>query len=389
MIHSRYLYPFILNDALSAHKMAFLSGPRQVGKTHLAKCCLKNSSNYFNWDDVDFKKSWVKSPSATLENMAAGPVVFDEIHKYKKWKTTLKGLYDRIGKEVPMIVTGSAKLDLYKRGGDSLLGRYLPYRLNPFTVAERNKNFPVPNEWQSHPCNFSIGDLLNLSGFPEPLLGGSQKKAKRWSRLRLEQIIRGDVRDFKNIYDLELISLLAHLLPERVGSPLSMNGLVEDVGVTYATLREWLAVLESVYVCFKVKPYHRNISRALKKEAKYYLYDWTEITSAGARLENLVAVHLLKICQFWTDTAEGVFDLYYLRTKEKAEVDFLITSDQKPWLLVECKSNETSISPALKKFADFFKNVTAFQLTTANVDKKIPGSNIHLINTEKFLTMLI
>ena len=385
----RYLKNSILKDALADGKMAFISGPRQVGKTHLAKLCLTSSTNYFNWDVTEFKRHWIRSPIKAIEAIGEGPVVFDELDKYPHWKNSLKGLYDQVGEQVRIIVTGSARLDLYKKGGDSLLGRYIPYRLHPFSVAERPDFIGDPDQLEPGEIHYPLKDLIACSGFPEPLLLGSERKARRWSRLRLEQLVREDIRDFKNIRNIELIKLLIELLPARVGSPLSLNSLREDLQVAYATLYEWITVLQNLYICFKVPPYSRNIARALTKEAKYYLFDWLLISGQGPLLENIVAVHLQKSCHFWTDLAYGVFNLCYIRTKEKEEVDFCVVCDGKPWMLVECKSQSTTLSRALIKFSDKFPLAAAFQLTTRNVDRVVPGTDIRIINIEKFLSMLI
>jgi len=385
---TRYIERYIIEDALKDKKMAFISGPRQVGKTQIAKHLLTDPQNYFNWDVVQFKQAWIKSPLQAIENAGSGPVVFDELHKYPHWKTSLKGLYDQAGKDLPMIVTGSARLDLFKKGGDSLLGRYIPYRLHPFTVGEHPDNSSDPDNLTHGTAQYPLEDLLACSGFPEPLLKGNRLKALRWSRLRLEQLVREDIRDFKNIRNVELIKLLIELLPARVGSPLSINSLAGDLQVAYSTVREWIAILQNLYICFQVPPYSRNIARSLLKESKYYLFDWLPIQSGGALYENIVAVHLLKSCHFWTDLAFGNFELRYIRTKEKEEVDFCCLRDGRPWMLVECKENSTALSPALRKFSEKFPRAQAFQLTTRDIDRVVPGTRIQMINIEKFLTML-
>jgi predicted AAA+ superfamily ATPase len=385
----RYLSKCIGDDALQDKKMALISGPRQVGKTHLAKSLLDSTDNYFNWDATEFKHQWIKSPVGSIKNAQGGPVVFDELHKYPHWKNSLKGLYDQVGDDIPIIVTGSARLDLFKKGGDSLLGRYIPYRLYPLSVAERSGSFPEPENLVPFDILYSLNDLKHCTGFPEPLLKGSERKAKRWSRLRLEQLVREDIRDFKNIRNIELIKILVELLPGRVGSPLSINSLREDLQVAYGTVREWMAVLQNLYICFSVPPYAGNIARSLKKEAKFYLYDWLPIQQKGPLVENIVAVHLQKMCHFWTDLAYGNFELRYIRTKSKEEVDFCCLKDGQPWMLVECKSNSTSLSPVLKKFSDLFPQAKPFQLTEKDVDRLVPGTKVRIINTEKFLSMFI
>jgi len=204
-----------------------------------------------------------------------------------------------------------------------------------------------------------------------------------------EQIVREDVRDFSNIRNIELIKLLIGVLPGKVGSPLSINSLREDLQVAYATVRAWMAVLQNLYICFRVPPYSRNISRSLTKESKYYLFDWLPIEKQGSLIENIVAVHLQKACHYWTDLAYGRFELCYIRTREKQEVDFCVVRENKPWMLVECKSRHTTISKALRKFADLFPDAVAYQVTSADVDRVVPGSSIRLINIEKFLSMFV
>lgn len=388
-MRERYLTNTIKEDSLHDHKMAFISGPRQVGKTSLALQLIQDKANYFNWDEAKFKKAWVKDPYLALQSIAPGPIVFDELHKYRFWKRSLKGLYDRIGQEVPMIVTGSAKLDLYKKGGDSLLGRYIPYRLYPFSVAESPDSTSHPDKLCVREIQYPLQDLMKYTAFPEPLLAASEKKAARWSRLRLERLVREDIRDFKNIRDLELMKLLLELLPDRVASPLSINSLKEDIQVAYATVRDWMEITRQLYITFAISPYSKNIARALTKERKYYLFDWYPVEDPGAKLENIVALHLLKACHFWTDTAIDHFELTYIRTKEKLELDFCLLRNKKPWILVECKSNQTAISPALKKIAEKFPKASAYQLTLKDIDRKIPGTQIRIINVEKFLSMLV
>lgn len=385
----RYLQNIVPEDACYDHKMAFIAGPRQVGKTYLAKTYLKSPQNYFNWDDVEFRKAWLKAPLKSLQMAEKGPVILDEIHKYKKWKSSLKGVYDKIGQQVPIVVTGSAKLDLYTKSKESLMGRYLNYRLHPITVSETSKNLPVPDELEPRKIKYPLQDLEVLSGFPEPLLRGTEAKAKRWSRLRFEQMINIDVRSLSQIQDVQMLMTLADILPERVASPLSLNSLREDLDLPYSTTREWVNLLETVYFGFRIRPYAKNIARGLKKEPKFYVYDVTRIKNKGFRLENIVALHLLKTCQFWTDTAQGEFDLRYVRTKEKEEVDFCLLRDGEPWMLVECKSNSTTLSPALQKISEKFPKALAYQLTQQKVDKIIIGTNVRLINVEKFLSMFV
>jgi len=277
-IGPRYLKNPIEFDAFKKSKITFISGPRQVGKTTLAKALLTSRLNYYSYDEEDFRRAWSKNPQLALANRAPGPVVLDEIHKDRMWKRKLKGIYDQDEESGPYVVTGSARLDSYRRGSDSLLGRYIPYRLHPLTVGER-AIAPSPDTlFEASGATFcSVKELINLSGFPEPLLGGSENEAARWSRLRLDSLVQEDTRDLLSISDLSAFRVLIDLLPERVGSPLSINALHEDVGKAYATVRSWYQVLEALYYCFTVRPYSKRINRAIRAEPKMYLFDLLRI----------------------------------------------------------------------------------------------------------------
>ncbi|MES1206391.1 MAG: AAA family ATPase [Pseudomonadota bacterium] len=384
----RYLISTIREDAIASGKMAFVSGPRQVGKTTLAKALLASPQNYQTWDDTDFRRAWSRSPRLALDARGPGPMVLDEIHKDRRWKTRLKGVFDVAGAGDGMIVTGSARMDLHRRGGDSLMGRFLPYRLHPFSVAETAAP-PGPDQilMVTEPHQ-RFADLLRLGGFPEPFLGGSQAKAVRWSRLRLDRLLAEDVRDLRAVEDLSGLRVLADLLPERVGSLLSVNALREDVGAAYATVRSWVKVFEALYHCFLIAPYAKRIARAIQTAPKLYLFDILRIPPAheAARLENLTALHLLKACHFWTDSAQGDFELRFVRDKEGREVDFLVLRDGRPWLLVECKSNDIDPSPALDHFARQLGVSRAFQLVTKpGYDRVYTQKNVRVVSYERFL----
>jgi uncharacterized protein len=383
----RYLSRTILSDALSAKKMAFISGPRQVGKTTMGKALLANIENYLSWDQTAFRKAWIQSPELVIEKLAPGPVLFDEIHKDRKWKSRLKGVFDTNGANLDIIVTGSARLDIYRKGSDSLLGRYIPYRLHPFSVAETaNPILPDQILHQSQ-ISFSWADLMALGGFPEPLLAGRQGKADRWSRLRLDRLAFEDTRDIKVLSDLNAFRNLLDLIPDKIGSLFSFNSLREDVGVAYATVRDWVLLSEALYFGFFVRPYAKDFKRSIRAEPKFYLFDILQIpsTSREKRLENLAALHLLKACQYWTDLGEGTFDLHFVRDKEKREVDFLITRQKKPWILIECKSNSLEPSKNLIYFSKILKTDMNFQLVEKQEhDRSWPHLNIRVLSYEKF-----
>lgn len=392
MLKPRYLTSTICQDALKDGKMAFISGPRQVGKTILGKQLLKDKNNYFSWDQTEFRKTWAKSPEKILKKIGKGPILFDEIHKDRKWKSKIKGIYDTYSDELDIVVTGSSKLDVYRKGSDSLLGRYIPYHLHPFSVSEDHfppkpnnilKEFKVSYKWE---------DLMALGGYPEPLLSGNEKKAQRWSRLRLDRLAYEDTRDIKVLSDLNAFRVLLDLIPEKVGSLFSFNSLKEDVGVAYATVREWVLLSEMLYYGFFVRPYSKSFKRSIKAGPKFYLYDILQIPKFenSKRLENLAALHLIKTCHFWTDTGEGLFELFFIRDKEKKEVDFLIIKDKKPWILIESKSKSKNLSPNLLYYSEKLKTPLNFQLIDdKRYDKKHRIQNIRVMGYEKFFSGLI
>ena len=389
MLKSRYLHSFISQDAFSSGKMAFISGPRQVGKTTLGKQILQDSNNYFSWDQTSFRKIWTRFPEKILDNIGPGPILLDEIHKDRKWKSKIKGIYDTYSDQLSILVTGSAKLDIYRKGSDSLLGRYIPYRLHPFSVAETSSTLLPDNILHNSQISYKWKDLMSLGGYPEPLLSGQEKKAQRWSRLRLDRLSYEDTRDIKSISNLHAFRILLDIIPEKIGSLFSFYSLKEDVGTSYATVRDWVFLSTDLYYGFFIKPYSKNFKRSIKALPKFYLYDILQIPKSenSKRLENLSALHLLKACHFWTDIGEGFFELCFVKDKEKREVDFLITRDKKPWMLIECKSQSKNISPHLLYYSTKLKTPFNFQLIeTTTYDKKHRLQNIRVMGYEKFFS---
>jgi predicted AAA+ superfamily ATPase len=379
-LKKRYLQQSIISLAFQNDKMAFISGPRQCGKTTLATMLAEQHkvSRYYNWDDIEFRKTWLQTPKSIIPSSDTIPlVILDEIHKDRTWKRTLKGVYDTLNfnkKQCNILVTGSARLNVYHRGSDSLLGRYFHFRLAPFSLRELsghpsfepddvldaifNRSYNVSPHQQD-----DLNMLINYGPFPEPLLKQNTDFYKVWRKNRHDLIIREDLRDLSHLNDLTKIEMLAAILPDKVGSPLSISSLKPDMEKAHDTIKLWLNWLKQLYFHFEIKPWSKSIARSLKKESKIYLWDYTEIKDAGPRFENLVAMHLIKTCNYWTDTGKGEFQLYYLRNRDKQEIDFLIVKDHKPWLPVEVKKSDDKPSPNWRKFLPLLPCKRALQIT--------------------------
>jgi uncharacterized protein len=394
MIKSRYIVRNITEDL--KEKMVFIGGPRQVGKTTLAQSVSTNSYNnektdYLNWDNpIDRKRILEQSFHADAKLL-----IFDELHKYRHWKNHLKGIYDTNGGRFHILVTGSARLDLYRRGGDSLLGRYHYHRLHPFSVAEM-----LSNEWSGQqpfseltfPSNVDTnkhyGDLFAFGGFPEPLLKHDERTLRRWHNERIERLVKDDIRDVEMVRDLSALQILSDVLPSRVGSKLSLNSLRKDLQVTHKTISHWVDILERFYYHFRLYPYQSKFFSALRKEPKLYLYDWSQVHDEGARLENMVASHLLKLVHFLYDVQGYKAELWFLGDKEGREVDFLVTIDKKPWFGVEAKLSDTSSSKWLNYFADKLNIPYLYQVVGVD-DLDIIQNNVRIISASKFLSGLV
>ena len=338
--------PRYLEDTVKAalnKKMVFVGGPRQVGKTTFALGFLGKGADeshpaYLNWDHPSVPPVLRKAELPTREPL----LLLDEIHKYSRWRNLLKGIYDTEKSRRQILVTGSARLDYYRKGGDSLAGRYRYFRLHPFSLRELNRR----------PSRGDLEVLLKFGGFPEPLFSQNEAEHRIWQRNRMSRVVQEDLRDLEHVREISLVEQLADLLPSRVGSPLSVKGLREDLQIDHKTAERWIQILENLYVCFRIFPYGAPRVRAVKKQGKLYLWDWSGVESAGARFENLVASQLLKYCHWIEDTEGYSMDLRYLRDTDRREVDFVVLKDRKPLFAVECKSGEKTISPAIRYFAE-------------------------------------
>ncbi|MBI1920512.1 MAG: ATP-binding protein [Geobacter sp.] len=351
-------------ETLAAEKsMVFLAGPRQAGKTTLAKIIAEGFVNklYCNWDIPDHRTRLLADPSfftkLTRHDPSPPLIIFDEIHKYADWKNYLKGVYDRFDGEYQFLVTGSGRLDLYQKGGDSLAGRYLLFHLWPFTMGEVGNTTRTIDAYLSDPLFLTMENaeensatwekLETLSGFPEPFLSGRLPSYRRWSAGYSQSLIREDIREMTDIRSVTEMETLYHILPSKVGSPLSTSSLAKDLKVTYPTVQNWLAIFERFFLTFSLPTWTERIARAIQKERKVYLFDTPRIKDPAARFENMVAIELWRAVNCWNAMGAGDFTLHFIRNKEQQEVDFLIANEREPFLLVECKLADGQPAKAL------------------------------------------
>jgi hypothetical protein len=389
MAVTRYLEPAVREDL--DRKMVFLAGPRQVGKTTLAQQILASSAGgaYLNWDNRDDRREiraarWPGGPAL---------VVLDELHKWRGWKAWLKGEFDKHRGTTRFLVTGSARLDVYRRGSDSLQGRYHHYRLHPLSHNEAaGAAAAVSDPGRELPFGTGLPDLLEqlvrLGGFPEPFLSGSARTHRRWQKERIERVFREDVRDLETVRDLSAIQLLADLLPERVGSPLSLNALREDLESSHRALTHWMDVLERLYYVVRLRPFESSRVKSLRKMPKAYLWDWSEVPAPGPRFENLVALHLLKFCHYLQDKDGFQVELRYLRDRAGREVDFLVTLDRKPWFAVEAKLSETTVDASLAHFQSRLSIPFAYQVVLQGT-RDFVQDGVRCLPAAKFLSSLV
>jgi hypothetical protein len=369
-LRKRYLKEAVEKDL--SGRMVFVGGPRQVGKTTFALSFLSESiekhPGYLNWDNPKVRPLLLKGELPAGESC----IILDEIHKFARWRNLVKGLYDANRSDTSFLVTGSARLDYYRKGGDSLQGRYHYYRLHPFSLLELN-----PAGSRS-----DLEALLRFGGFPEPILRAEDRFWRRWQRERIQRVIYEDIRDLENIKEISLLELLGEELSNRVGSPLSIKNLKELLQVAHETVARWLEIFERMYFCFRISPYGAPKIRAVKKEQKLYLWDWSLVTDTGVRFENFIAAQLLKYCHFQEDTEGYQMELRFLRDTDKREIDFVVMKDRKPSFAVECKAGESGLNPAIHYFKERTDIPKFYQVHKGKKDYLKDG--IRVLPVEKF-----
>lgn len=366
------LYDSILSEHLAHNRqMAFVSGPRQVGKT---TCCRNHADLYLNWDNLDDRQVILAGPTKLAERLgldrlsASMPtVLFDELHKYARWKSLLKGFFDTYSDRLRITVTGSSsRMDVYRRDGDSLMGRYFLYRMHPFSVAEiLDQTPPDPERIVRTPTEIEASEfnaLWQYGGYPEPFFKRDTPFSRRWQTLRIEQLVREDIRDMTQIQAIDQLALLVKILSTRSSHQLIYGNLASEVRTSIDTIRRWIDALCNLHLGFLVRPWFKNVSRSLRKEPKWFLRDWSSIEDAGDRAETFLACHLLKAVEGWNDMGLGKFELGYLRDKEKRAVDFVVARDGEPWFLAEVRHRDETLTPFLRYFQDRLKAPFAFQI---------------------------
>lgn len=367
----RYLTRSIQRDL--KEKIVLLTGPRQSGKTTLATM-LTDNFEYFNYDLSEDRiiinnKSWKKNCNL---------IIFDELHKMKNWKSWIKGIYDTYGNKPNILVTGSAKLDIYKKMGDSLAGRYFQFRLHPLDMKEINGLFDEQE---------AFNRIFNFGGFPEPFLKGEEVFYNRWKKTHLDIILRQDLLDLESIRDIKSIETLIEMLRYRVGSPVSYNSIARDLNKDPKTIKRWIDVLENMYVIYRIYPYHKNIARSLLKEPKYYFYDTGQVIGErGIKLENIIANAIIKELHYLEDELGYTTKLHYLRNKDGKEIDFFAVINNKQYLMIEVKWKDEHPSKNFNIFSKYFPEIKKIQLVKNLAREKSYESGVEIRSAIKWLS---
>jgi predicted AAA+ superfamily ATPase len=398
----RALHPIAFTETLG-RQIRFIAGPRQCGKTTFAKQQLiatKSTSFYYNWDQIETRQRYRKEPSFLTADLLKFPqhfpwVCFDEIHKVSHWKDILKGQFDAYEDQVHFVITGSARLDMMRRAGDSLAGRYFLFHLGPLMLSEviRHESIlpqstateTVEQMMAQGEASTEMESLLQFSGFPEPFLAQSNIFSKKWRASYIDRLIKEDLRDLSSIHMLDKIQGLIYLLPERIGSPLSINSLREDLELNHSTVTNYIRFLELIYVIFSLSPYSKKGSTLVKKERKIYFFDWTLLTDEAARFENYVAAELKARTDLWSDATGDAYTLSFVRTKDGLESDFLILKDARPYLLFEAKLSDESVRSHHHRHRKILGDIPFIQIVRKPSVFRTPEPGIYIVSAGRLL----
>lgn len=370
----RYLNSYIKSDL--DKKIILLSGPRQVGKTTLCKM-LSNNFDYINFDAAEHRiilkeKAW---------DRAKDLIIFDELHKLKNWKAWLKGVYDTEGINPKLIVTGSSKLDTYKKAGDSLAGRFFYYKLHPLDLKEI-KDYLKPDKIEK-----SLDLLLKIGGFPEPFISGSLDYYNKWKKTHLDIILKQDLIENESIKNIIEIETMIELLKYKVGSLSSYSSLARDLQCSDKTVKKWLLAIENLFVVFKITPYSKNIARSILKAPKYYFYDIGQlINDEACRFENLLATTINKEIDKQNQCFGKNYTLHYLKNKNGNEIDFLIISNNIPYMAIEAKLSEDKPSKNFDLFSNVLKGAFKIQVVKNLYKEKTYPNGVEIRKASKFLS---
>jgi predicted AAA+ superfamily ATPase len=399
----RYLETIIF-DSVFGRQMRFITGPRQCGKTTMAKEKLKNESStdlYFDWESKKTREKYRNEVNflPSNQNKKKKWVCFDEIHKMPKWKNILKGIFDTYEYNYNFMITGSARLDVLRRSGDSLTGRYFTFKLSPFILYETLQNYKSDFLPEEKSLNYvlknvegkkfeqeKMQNLIEFSGFPDPYINCNKVFLKKWNGEYFETIIRTDMRDLSNIQYLEKAMDLIYLLPNKIGSPVSIDSLVQDVELNHRTVGRYLNHLALNYLIFFIPPYTGNIKRLNKKAKKAYFYNYSIIEDDGLKFENFVAFELKARIDLWNDKTPDKFDIFYVKTRDGRETDFLITRNSKPYFLCEAKLSEMKIDSHHKYFSERLGQIPFIQVVQKKDVTKWEDKRFFVVSASRFFS---
>lgn len=405
-IKNRYLIDIAFSSQFG-RQMRFIAGPRQCGKTTIARQKLDNEQClpfYYNWDQREIKDryrgegNFLKTDLLSVDNDKKKPwVCFDEIHKFHKWKNVLKGFFDEYERSTYFIITGSARLDLFRKAGDSLAGRYFLFTLHPFILSEfigksiesvqpvSDAKSTIEKMIRHKPYRQEeLTAMLYFSGFPEPLLKKNKLFSKKWHTEYIERIVKEDLRDLSSIHGLEKVMDLIYLLPSKIGSPLSINSLREDLELNFMTVKNYIRYLLLTYVLFEISPYTKKNTRLVKKEKKVYFYDWVMVPHEGARFENFVAHELKARINIWNESSGDSFGLYFVRSQTGEETDFLITKNNTPFFLCEAKISGSTINLHHYRQSELLGNIPIVQIVKENNVLYTEGKIGYIVSASRF-----